>query len=223
MVRYVLLYPIMNRIVKLFLPQSCTLCGSDGNILCPGCIMDLPYFAKHDHIEETDFTYVDEYNALFTYSYPVDKLIQQAKFNHNLLILRFFGQLMADSLDFSIQPDVIIPVPLHPKRLRQRGYNQSLLLAQVIQKQLNLPLDYKRCRKIIYTKPQVKSSAKERLTNLKGAFKVSNWPEQWQQVLLIDDVITTGSTVEEVSLTLKAAGVNKIAVWCCARTVSDII
>ncbi len=200
---------------KLF-PQTCFLCGAlTSNPLCAGCLGDLPYLDTPLHSIKT-FGHLNQAYALFEYDYPVNYLIQHAKFNSNLVILHFLGTLMAKHLNFEYTPDVIMPVPLHYKRLRSRGYNQSLQLAQKIRFQLNLPLDYTHCQRIRNTTPQAKLDNKARLTNLIDAFVVKPLPANWKHILLVDDVLTTGSTVDEISKTLLAAGAEYITVWCCA-------
>ncbi|WP_353570043.1 ComF family protein [Candidatus Albibeggiatoa sp. nov. BB20] len=162
------------------------------------------------------FKHVHHAYAVFDYVYPVNRLIQSAKFYNNLVVLHYLGSLMAQHLDFEQIPDVIIPVPLHIKRLRQRGYNQSVELAKMVRNKLKLPLNYSHCQRIRYTVPQVGLNGKARLTNLADAFAIKQWPTEWEHVLLIDDVLTTGTTVDEISKVLKSVGVKQITVWCCA-------
>ncbi|MDM8563258.1 ComF family protein, partial [Candidatus Marithioploca araucensis] len=92
--------------------------------------------------------------AVFEYIYPVNTLIQAAKFNQNLAVLNFLGHLMGQLMTIEPRPDVLIPVPLHPKRLRQRSDNQSLELAKCITKQTGIPLDYKSAQRLKNTQPQ---------------------------------------------------------------------
>ncbi len=124
---------------------------------------------------------------------------------------------MAQQLTTEPHPNVLIPVPLHTKRLRERGYNQSQELAKCIAKQTDIPLDYKACKRIKHTPPQITLSGQQRQTNIVGAFQIVRLPKNWQHIVLIDDVMTTGSTVKELALVFKDAGVPKVDVWCCAR------
>lgn len=207
---------LITTLSSQLLPQSCFLCGDlSAQAICNRCARDLPYLiepVQSSHVLHS----VDDATALFDYTYPVNKLIQAAKFNHHLALLHFLGSLMATHLDFEQHPDVIIPVPLHTRRLRERGYNQSLELAKPIHKQLGIALNYTACQRIRYTTPQVGLDGKARLHNLHRAFAINNPPHNWKHVLLIDDVLTTGSTVEAVSNTLKQAGIERVTVWCCA-------
>ncbi|MCK5524579.1 MAG: ComF family protein [Thiomargarita sp.] len=155
--------------------------------------------------------------AVFEYIYPVNILIVEAKFNQNLAVLNFLGDLMGQLITIEPRPDVLIPVPLHPKRLRQRGYNQSLELAKCITKQTGIPLDYKSAQRIKNTQPQTSlANSQQRQENLKGAFQVTR-NQNWQHIVLIDDVMTTGSTVKELALVFKKIGVKRVDVWCCVR------
>lgn len=213
------------------LPQSCFLCGESSTLaLCAGCLADLPYqntacICCADVLKEAGvcprcqkqpppYTHTQ---AVFSYIYPIDKLIPAAKFNQNLTVLNILGNLMAQHLTIEPPPDVLIPVPLHSKRLRQRGYNQSLELAKCISKHTGIPLDYYACKRIKNTLPQTTLYGDERQTNLVGAFTVERLKPQWRHIVLVDDVMTTGSTVTELALVFKKAGVQRVDVWCCAR------
>ena len=216
--------------MKLILPQSCFLCGDTSTLpICAPCLADLPY---HDTaclscgiLEEESICYqcqkepppYTHTQAVFSYLYPIDKMIHAAKFSQNLVILNLLGKLMAQHLRFEQRPDVLIPVPLHPQRLRQRGYNQSNELAKCITKYTGIPIDYQVCQRIKNTVSQRTLSAKQRQINLQDAFIVQQHTKKWQHIVLIDDVMTTGATVKELALVFKKTGVQRVDVWCCAR------
>ncbi len=155
--------------------------------------------------------------AIFSYEYPVNKLIQVAKFNRNLAVLNLLGDVMAHHLDLHQRPDVLIPVPLHPKRLHERGYNQSVELAKRIVRYTQIPLDYTACERCRNTPPQTSLPAKQRKINLKGAFQVQRVESGWQHIAIIDDVMTTGATVNELAEMFLQKGVARVDAWCCAR------
>ena len=113
-----------------------------------------------------------------------------------------------------IAPDALIPVPLHPKRRRERGYNQAELIAEALAKRTGIPLEKKLLLRVINTSPQKQLSAKERKNNLKNAFQMSKNIVQLEKVLLIDDIYTTGSTVDAAAGALMGAGVKKVYVLC---------
>jgi len=215
------------------LPQSCFLCDAHSHeLLCVDCLNSLPYkhlacprcavklpvntlcgqCQVHPPAQTTT-------HALFDYDYPVDKLIHAAKFKQHLGLLTLLGHLMAQHLDLAVSPDVLIPVPLHPNRLRERGYNQSLLLARTLSRCLQVPLDYRACIRQRDTLRQSELNAKQRKTNVRGAFAVQSAyiSAHWRRVLLVDDVITTGNTIDEVAKTLIAAGIERVDVWVCAK------
>jgi ComF family protein len=119
------------------------------------------------------------------------------------------------------RPDVIAPVPLHPKTQRQRGYNQAALLAEVVGRAIGVPVEPNLLLQIRPMKPQATLGEKERWENVKGAFGVAD-PEsvKGQIVLVVDDVMTTGSTLNEVAKVLKRAGARCVYCLTFARTVS---
>lgn len=226
-----------NSIINYLLPQNCFLCGHLSDlVLCECCLQSLPYLQHHcqrcgkelstkDNICGACLVKLPLYKqvrAIFKYEYPVDKLIHAAKFEKNLAILDYLGKEMSKQLSIQLStkcdlPDVLIPVPLHPQRLRERGYNQSVELARIIAKQMHITLNYTVCQRIRNTPQQTILPSKQRRRNLHGAFVANNIPQHWQRVVLIDDVMTTGSTVEELTRVLLQAGVSHVDVWCCAR------
>ena len=121
------------------------------------------------------------------------------------------------------KPEIIIPVPLHKKRLKERGFNQSVQIALPISKKLDIKINTSICRRIKNTKAQSLISVEKRKNNVKNAFEVnfkSRKPRDLKSkhIAIIDDVITTGNTVKNLKKTLLDAGFSKIDVWCCAKT-----
>lgn len=144
-------------------------------------------------------------------------LIRGLKFHQQLANARVLVQLMLPSLEaLNDRPDLILPVPLHPERLRERGFNQSLELARHLGKTLNIPVDTKSCERIKATLPQSGLGKKERKKNVRGAFALRG-PLKVRHLVLVDDVITTGNTLEELARLCKKAGVEKVSAWCAAR------
>jgi len=211
---------LTHKLISLVLPQSCFLCGDNStDCLCRACLAELPY---HKSLKSIACTKVNqsaqiiEIQSVFSYIYPIDKLIIAAKFNQNLAVLNLLGYLMAEHLTIENRPDVLIPVPLHSKRLRERGYNQSLELAKRITKKTGIPLAYKNCKRIKETLPQTSLSAQQRQNNIVDAFQVLELKKQWRHIVLIDDVTTTGATVKELATEFLKMGVQRVDVWCCA-------
>ena len=168
--------------------------------------------------------------AAYVYDFPVDRLIRNIKYSHRLELVAPLVTPLVEVLTDHYQqqwPDRMIPVPLHPKKLRQRGYNQALLIAKAIAKQLpegiHCPVDYRMVKRHRHTDAQQGLSVKGRRKNIKGAFVTeqalySQHPQQYRHVALVDDVVTTGETAKEVSRVLQKQGVEQVDVWCLART-----
>jgi ComF family protein len=114
---------------------------------------------------------------------------------------------------------LLMPVPLHPRRLRERGFNQSLLLAREVAKDLKVDLDFLSLQRIKYTKPQTELGSEERARNVRRAFQVSRRETvKKRSIVLVDDVATTGSTLNECARALKKAGCREVFCLTLART-----
>lgn len=220
---------------RLF-PSSCVLCrghAADGLDLCPGCLRDLPRPAHacrrcalplppHSHPLcgrcQSRPPPLDACIALFHYEFPVDHLIHRLKFCNDLAIGRTLGLLLARRIQAPGPAAVerIVPVPLHRRRLAQRGFNQALELARPLAA-LGPPVDPGCCRKIRATEAQSGLSARQRRRNLRGAFEVIR-PVRGQRIALVDDVLTTGSTLNALAAQLKQAGAARVEAWVVART-----
>lgn len=158
--------------------------------------------------------------SAFRYEYPVKQMIVGLKFHARQSLAGFFARMLS-SLAASgkiARPDLFVPVPLHPSRLAQRGFNQSLLIAKHLSGFLDVPVDNSSCRRVRPTPMQSGLPASARRRNLRGAFSVGHAQgELPAHVAIVDDVVTTGSTVTEMARCLADAGVQRIDVWCCAR------
>jgi ComF family protein len=117
-------------------------------------------------------------------------------------------------------PDLIIPMPLHPKRLQERGFNQSLEVARIVSEKLNVKLDHSVCERIKLSPPQASLPLKERVKNMKGAFNC-NRPLHGQSIIVIDDVMTTGASLNSLAKALKKAGARRVECWVIARTLAN--
>lgn len=135
------------------------------------------------------------------------------------MIANLLGKLMVNHIiQHKLQkPDAIIPIPLHVKRLRQRGYNQALEIAKPLSKQLNIPILTNHLVRNKHTRPQTDCTIKERKKNISNSFTVVN-PPQFQTIAIVDDVITTGATINEAAKVLKQNGVEQVFAWSCANT-----
>ncbi|RBP53091.1 ComF family protein [Arenicella xantha] len=155
----------------------------------------------------------------FSYESPISDQIIALKYRNHPELARDLGTLLANELQTSVSvlPELIVPVPLHLSRIRERGYNQASLLAKQVGKILDIPVDYTLLEKAVKTKNQAELSLKARSQNLNGCFKLNRKIEA-QNVAIIDDVVTTGATVGEIAKILKKKGVDYIQVWGVAHT-----
>jgi ComF family protein len=196
-----------------WLSHVCIHCAApllfETNCICGACLKKpLPF----------DKTYI-----LFSYTGAIRKLITGLKFQQRLLYANILGNLLAKKLKLLYQkehlPQLIIPVPLYKTRLRERGFNQTMELARPIKEKLKIPIDYKSCQRVRSTAAQSTLPANQRATNVKNAFAIQKQKNLINQhIALLDDVMTTGHTLTELSRALYDAGVKRIDVWCCART-----
>lgn len=155
------------------------------------------------------------------YEAPVDGLVTRFKFHANLAAGALLAQLILASVN-AVEADVLVPVPLHRGRLGRRGYNQALELAKPLAASWRLPLAAAALSRVRDTAPQSELTAAQRRRNLRGAFVADASTVRGRRVLLVDDVITTGSTVREAARTLLAAGAAEVRVLAAARTASPV-
>ncbi len=146
-------------------------------------------------------------------------LIRGAKFHRRLNALRLLGQCLADRVreEGLEPPDLLIPVPLHRTRLRERGYNQSHEIARVLGRELGVAIDVRGCARVLATTAQTGLDERARRRNVRGAFVATGGFRQ-ARLVIVDDVVTTGSTVNELARVLCRAGAARVDVWTVART-----
>jgi competence protein ComFC len=149
--------------------------------------------------------------------------IQKLKYGKKTHLVTALGETMAAYLRNNTRThfDWIVPIPLTSRKEAQRGFNQGLLLAEVVSQKLQIPLEKSLLLKKIETKPQAHLKKDKRLNNLKGAFSVSRKIEGKPTILLVDDIITTGVTVQEAARTLRKAGAGQIEVLVWARSIGE--
>ena len=161
----------------------------------------------------------DATTALFHYRPPVDYLLKRLKFASDLSIAPLLGSLLARQLGLrqTPLPGLLVPVPLHHSRVRERGFNQATELARALGKQLHIPMAQRLCRRQRRTEAQSRLPPAARRLNLRNAFTVSGAPDN-RHIAIIDDVMTTGHTANELARVLKQAGAECIEVWVIARS-----
>lgn len=185
-------------------PQ-CALPTSSG-AYCGVCLQHPPAF---------DYTL-----APFRYAYPLDRLLQQFKYHQQLPLGKLLAQSMLPTLAPLLpadKPKVMIVMPMHPSRVRERGFNHALELARHLQAALQIPLDLTGCTRIVDTPSQAGMDMKTRTRNLRGAF-ASNRQWQGKHVLVVDDVMTTGASMHALASALKQAGAGRVTALVVART-----
>jgi len=235
---------LKNNLSRLF-SKHCLLCLSpttNTHLFCSNCESDLPENLNFCILCATPFPQSNMSEALICgkcqktppfyttslipnlYVSPLKELIGQLKFHGNLYYAPLLAQLFINSTKHrkNNPPECIIPVPLHQQRLQERGFNQALELAQIISSRLKIPLDYSLCRRNKATPFQSGLSAKQRKQNLKNAFSLTK-THNYKHVAIFDDVVTTGTTVNELAKQLKKSGVEIIEVWAIARTGSKTL
>ncbi len=161
----------------------------------------------------------DRVVAPLQYAYPLDVLITRFKFNQDLAAGRLLADLMIDAISRSAAPlpDLIVPVPLHQHRLRERGFNQSLELAKRIARAVGRQTNLEALQRTRATEVQSGLDAKTRRHNVRGAFAANPEIVRGKSIALIDDVVTTAATVHECASVLKLAGALDVSVWAVAR------
>jgi len=216
------------------LAKPCFLCGarSLGQLLCPGCIGDLPRLPEQhcpicalptplDEVCGACLKYPPAFDrtvVTWQYAFPASVLVQQLKYGGELALAPWLAERLADELNGAELPDIIIPMPLHANRLRQRGFNQAALLAGHLSKRLDLAVDLGACRRIRDTPPQVDLPLKSRRGNIRNAFRC-DMDLSGKRIALVDDVMTSGSSLDELARVVKRAGAREVAAWVVARTV----
>lgn len=218
---------------RLLLPASCLLCGgpAPGSFAmcefcgaelprivraCNRCALPLPGSGVCGHCLANPPGW-ESAIAAWSYSGVVPWLVRRFKFDGSLVHGNVLARGLAERIcRDAVRPDVIVPVPLHRRRLRQRGFNQALELARPAAQCLGVRLDPALAQRIVSTAEQSSLDAAQRRRNVRGAFHVSR-ELQGASVAVVDDVMTTGNTVEELVRALRRAGAQSVQVWVCAR------
>ncbi len=174
-----------------------------GGALCGACLAAPPSF--------------DATVAALAYRFPADVLIQALKFHGTLAVAALLGRMLAQCVAGTPRVDAVLPVPLSAARLRARGYNQSMEIARGVARSAGLRLEPWLCERVRDTPAQVDLPHAERARNVRGAFSCPR-PLEGMTVAVVDDVMTTGATLDEIAGALKRTGASRVVNWVAART-----
>jgi len=199
---------------NLLFPPQCVACGTHGSWLCSSCIARIE-FVKPPWVQASligGISPLQGLRAAARLSGPLQKAIHSFKYKGLRALAPALGEMLYQCWEAQSWPvDVIVPVPLHASRLRQRGYNQSALLARELARRSDLPVTEQVLLRVIATRPQVGLNATERAENVRHAFRCCDSSLRGLQVLLVDDVLTTGATLRACARALLQGKAR--AVW----------
>lgn len=217
-----------------WLSQPCLLCGarSVGGPLCPACLEDLPLLpaacCPRCALPTPDGALCGgclkqppafvQARAVYLYDHPADILVQALKYRGQLALAAFLAEHMARRVAAHPLPDLIIPMPLHARRLRERGFNQAAEIGRRLAGQLGVPCRPDACRRVRDTPPQVALPLRARKRNMRKAFACGA-DLRGLRVALLDDVMTSGASLDELAGTVLAAGASEVESWVVARAV----
>ena len=207
----------------MLFPPVCGICGKlDKNSLCNKCKIRLQKNAlcKIENYKDTS-SYFDEHIYLFQYTGEIRDTILKYKFNEKSYIYRTFLEFIKNNEKICAQIkkyDIIIPVPVSRKRFKQRGYNQSALIARNLARMLNIDYKDNVLVKIKDNKPQSEMGQDKRKSNVKGVYIIKNNEKiNQKKILLIDDIFTTGNTVNECAKILIENSANNVGIFTIAK------
>jgi ComF family protein len=231
---------ICRQFMQTVLPQACLLCGARvaGALLCADCDADMPRLPRQrcprcalpvaPHAGESAAGAVcggclrqppafDRTVAVYAYAFPLDALVRHCKYGGALHVTDWFADSLARELAGDPLPDLILPMPLHEARLRERGFNQAAEIARRLAPALGLPWRATGCRRLRDTPPQAGLDLAARRRNLRGAFQC-DLDLQGKHVALLDDVMTSGASLDEFAKAARRAGAAQVSAWVVART-----
>jgi len=223
---------VKTGILDLLFPPRCVGCGQIGSYLCAKCQAEFellePPLCLHCGCSNANGglcprcqrapLQIDGVRSVAYFDGVLRQAIHRLKYGNLQAVAIPLGRFMAEYWKaHHIPAEVIVPVPLHISRLRERGYNQATLLARELGKSIGLPVSENSLVRVRATRPQVGLNAQERKENVRHAFRCTNAELRHKQVLLVDDVYTTGATLEACSVTLHQIGVRSVWALTLAR------
>ena len=227
-------------LLDVIFPPRCVYCGRLGERLCVSCRKEAREIGRNicircgnpltergvcAHCRQDPPDPIKGIRGVFFYGGPISQSIRSLKYHHNRLLAPILAEYLATYIETHPIPiDALVPVPLHPERLAERGYNQSELLAAGVSERLAIPLQNNWLQRTRHTQPQARLDREQRLQNVAGAFSVNETVHLHSEtILLIDDVATTGATLRACAYALRAAGAGDIWALTVARAHSHIV
>lgn len=220
----------LNRLLRRWQPETCFLCDRDGNWLCGSCHAELPWATARccprcalpgpsdmscgaclKHPAAFDLTH-----AALRFAYPIDSVVHAFKYRHALGLARPLARVLQQALPERPAVDALLAMPLSAARLRERGYNQAHELARILASDYHLPLLTRNVGRADRALHQAALPLSERARNVRGVFSVTG--PLPPRIAVVDDVMTSGSSLDELARTLKLAGAIYIEAWVLART-----
>lgn len=190
--------------------NTCQLCGVDAQAIhsvCQDCWNNLPWYKQNIQRQEMDIS------VAFHYAYPIDRIIQKFKYEQQLHYQTLLAGVLKEVRIHKVQ--AIVPMPISNERLVERGFNQALVLAQILAKDLNIPVWQPISRSNQYSQKGL--NRLERLENIDTQFEINELSKiKYRRVLILDDVVTTGSSIHALKLKLEELGCQKIYATCLA-------
>jgi ComF family protein len=239
-------YKVISSALNFLFPPICLLCGSKdlyqaGCLICKDCFNSISFISHpvcvrcgkpfltettRNHVCGNCLTQEPSFNlvrALGRYEGALETIIHNFKYKQKFSMVNLFNFLLDNMQNHEItfaSYDLLIPVPLHRSRLRQRGFNQSVILGNILKKKYQMSLQPKVLQRIVSTHPQVTLPVKARKINMRNAFKVKESQSvEGKAILLLDDVYTTGATMNECARILKKSGASRVDGFVIARAV----
>lgn len=227
------LLKLLQVLLECIYPARCPLCHDiirpRGRLLCSKCKKDIKILKEPrckkcskaiDTLDEEycfDCMHTQHYFTEGFAAFPYHRKMQQSMMYFKFHGRKEYGNFYAEVLGHTAvdvlkrwQPDVLMPVPLYKRKQKERGYNQAEVIGRVLSQRFSIPIRTDLIERVRYTKAQKELSNKERRKNLKNAFRVIGEVKEYNSVLMVDDIYTTGSTVDAIAKELKKGGVNHV-------------
>ena len=226
---------LQREVIDLFFPRSCVGCGKVGDFICNRCSKKLsrllpPVCQRCGRPESSGMycracwgthNHIHAIRSVFVFEGTIRRAVHEFKYRNLRSIAACLSQYMADYfVEHELAADVLLPVPMHEMRLKTRGYNQSELLAGQISAMISVPVRGDLIKRVRDDKPQVRTTcAEERWSNMRDAFACVSSEVSGKDIIIIDDVCTSGATLEACAAALKLKGANKISGFTLAREI----